>query len=488
MKKIIVFTALIVFTAGQITAQTADDALRYSQSFYEGSARNMAMGGSFSVLGADFSAASVNPAGMGLYRGYEFSISPELTFKNANSVYNGVANGDSRTVFNLSGFSYVMAKKLFSAKKSDWKYVQFSFGMNRLNNFNSRLYMAGPNAYNSKMDVYLQWANGIPYSQIEDDTYGDYSFDLNPAWNLYLIDTIPGTIDQYYSPVPPGGIFQKETVSSKGSINEYAFTFSGNYNDRVYLGATIGMPYIRYFSKSVYTETDIADTIPTFNQWSYTENLATTGWGINLKLGIIVRPLNWLRIGAAFHTPTYYSRLHDTWSTTTYADLPGLDPSYVDSPTGDFDYNMTTPLKAVGSVGFIIKKQGLISLEYEYTDYAMARFSAPGTDYSNTNKDIKDYYGAGHNFRGGIEWRFGPVSLRGGYAYYGSPYQNNLNNASRRLLSAGLGFSTGDFVVDFAYVNTKYSEDYYFYSFPDLSPVNNSFSENRVVATVKFRF
>lgn len=497
MKKIIVLATLFALLFGQLEAQTADDALRYSQSFYEGSARNIAMGSSFSVLGADFSAAAINPAGLGLYRGYEFSISPELAIRNSNSVYNGVLNSDSRTVFNLSGFSYVMAQKVFSAKKNDWKFVQFSLGMNRLNNFNTRLNMAGPNNFNSRIDAYLQQANGIPYKQIEDDIYGDYAFDLNPAWNLYLIDTIPGTDNLYYSPVPPGGIFQRETISSKGSINEYSFSFSANYNDFVYLGATVGMPYIRYFSTSVFRETDIADTIPTFNEWSITQDLATTGWGINLKVGVIIRPANWIRLGAAVHTPTYFYSMRDTWSTTTYADLPGLDPSYVTSPVGNFNYNITTPFKAIGSAGFIIKKQGLISLEYEFTDYSTARITAPGTDYSVDNGDIKHYYGPAHNLRAGAEWRFGPLSLRGGYAYYGSPYKNNFNDASRKSVTAGMGYSTGKFIIDLAYVHTTYSEDYYMYSLSSgntfnenmyVAPVNNSFKENRFVTTVKFRF
>jgi UDP-N-acetylenolpyruvoylglucosamine reductase len=83
MKKIAILTALVISIL-QGYSQTADDALRYSQDFYNGSARNMSMGSAFSTPGADFSAASINPAGLGLYRGDEMSITPQLNFVTAN--------------------------------------------------------------------------------------------------------------------------------------------------------------------------------------------------------------------------------------------------------------------------------------------------------------------------------------------------------------------------------------------------------------------
>lgn len=487
MKKIVVLTILVIFYL-QSFAQTADDALRYSQNFYEGSARSMAMGNAFGALGADFSVASTNPAGLGLYRGFEFSITPELNFRNTESTYYGTHELDNKAVFDLGSIAYVSSQKLFSAKKSDWKYYQFSFGMNRLNNFNTQLNMVGDNPNSSKMDAYLALANGTPYNQIEDDPNGVNAFDLKPAWDLYLLDTIPGTIDQYYSPVPPGGISQREQVNTSGSINEYSFSISGNYNDFLYLGASIGMPHIRYFYQSVFSETDVADTIPTFNSWSYKQNLQTIGWGINLKLGAIVRPLPWLRIGAAFHSPTYYYNMHDTWSSTTSANLPGLDPQQITPPTANFSYVLTTPFKAIGSVGITLLQQGALSFEYEYTNYSSSRFSADQADFSSTNSDISKSYGAGNNFRAGAEWRFGSVSLRGGYALYSSPYKNNLKNGKRQLLSGGIGFSAKGFNLDFAYVHATWNQDYYMYNFWNLKPVNQAYKNNQFVATLKFRF
>jgi len=110
---------------------------------------------------------------------------------------------------------------------------------------------------------------------------------------------------------------QSQAVETHGSTNEWFVSAGANFNDILYIGATLGLPYTRYLRTTTYFETDIADTIATFDNWSVTEDLYTRGMGVNFKIGAIVRPVDWLRIGAAFHTPTYYWGMRDTWSTYT---------------------------------------------------------------------------------------------------------------------------------------------------------------------------
>jgi hypothetical protein len=62
----------------QASAQNQVDALRYSQIYPGGTARSTAMGGAFGALGGDFYSASLNPAGLGVYRSSEFTFTPEL--------------------------------------------------------------------------------------------------------------------------------------------------------------------------------------------------------------------------------------------------------------------------------------------------------------------------------------------------------------------------------------------------------------------------
>jgi hypothetical protein len=67
MKKISIIILAVLAIGSSVFAQTVDDALRYSQIFYGGTARFMSMGGAFTALGGDMSSLSQNPGGLGVY-------------------------------------------------------------------------------------------------------------------------------------------------------------------------------------------------------------------------------------------------------------------------------------------------------------------------------------------------------------------------------------------------------------------------------------
>lgn len=483
MKRSIIILSLAAFFFSA-NSQTVDDALRYSQQFYEGTARNMAMGGAFGALGADFSTASTNPAGMGLYRSSELIITPEVSSLLTKSTYNNSYTEDSKSIFNLANFGYVQTSKI---SNTGWKYFQFGMGMNRLNNYNTNQYMRGENLENSRLDIYAQDADGINYSVI--DNSNNYPFDLYPAWYTYLIDTVPGYTDFYYTPVPFAGTMQEQSIRSTGSTNEWLFSFSGNYSDKLFVGATIGLPYIRFKRETFYKESDVADTIPWFNDWSVKENLVTTGWGINLKVGFIYQPVKWVRIGGAIHTPTYYWSLNDSWYTTHRADLEWDASSYT-SVTGKYQYRLSTPMRVIGDAAFIIQRVGLLSFEYEYVDYSTTKFSASDFGFNDVNSGIRSSYKSTHNFRVGGEYRLGQASLRAGYNYYTSPYANNLNDGERMTISGGIGYNFGSASIDFAYVRSLTDEDYYMYSSETIQPnaVQNTFRGQLFALSLKTKF
>ena len=114
-------------------AQYVDDALRFSQIYWQGTGRSMAAGSAFSALGADFLTASTNPGGLGVYRNYDLSVTAEVFVNNVNSIYNGTTSNASKSMFDFSNIGYVMTKEFGKGGKG-WLYYQISFGMNRLNN------------------------------------------------------------------------------------------------------------------------------------------------------------------------------------------------------------------------------------------------------------------------------------------------------------------------------------------------------------------
>ena len=116
-----------------VNAQFAEDALRFSQVYWQGTGRSMATGSAFGGLGADFLTASTNPGGMGAFRSYYLTVTPEVYVNSTSSTYNGTSTDASKSMFDLSSLGYVMTKKIGSGGRG-WKFYQISFGMNRLNN------------------------------------------------------------------------------------------------------------------------------------------------------------------------------------------------------------------------------------------------------------------------------------------------------------------------------------------------------------------
>ncbi|MFO7862810.1 MAG: hypothetical protein R6U85_02320, partial [Salinivirgaceae bacterium] len=136
MKRFI--TLLVAVASLQATAQIADDALIISRYNYDGSARSQAMGGAFTALGSDLTNASLNPAGLGLYRSSEFGISMTGNMSKSDAMYLGVNSSSHhyRTILPNIGFamSAPNVNKMANGEGPDsWT---FAVGYNQIHTFN----------------------------------------------------------------------------------------------------------------------------------------------------------------------------------------------------------------------------------------------------------------------------------------------------------------------------------------------------------------
>jgi hypothetical protein len=479
MKKICLTLTLLGMLAGATFAQNQLDALRYSRLNPSGTARFVAMGGAFGALGSDFSALSVNPGGIGLYRSSEFSITPSFSTTTTESKLNGNFREDSRYNFNLGNVGIIMTNNPgLKNPNSPWKNMQFAFGLNRLANFNNRVQMNSNNNVSSYLSSYPGMANGqSPNALGRFDTYLAYSTDL-----LFVTDSATWA---YGVDLPYGGVNQRKTIESKGSMNEMIFTFGGNYNDRLYIGATLGVPFIRYEEVATYAESKLEGEGTVFKNLKRVDNLETTGTGINFKFGMIVRATNWLRLGGAVHTPTFFSSMSDTYSSSLTS---GFENGYTatESADGYFEYELNTPFRAIGSLGFVIGKSGIISADYEFVDYQTARLRSREYDFYNENESIRDQFQKTNNLRLGTEWRYGGLSFRGGYAFQDNPYKSGVNSALTSY-SFGLGVREENFYVDLAWVHSYYDDEYYMYS-GLVNPAYTTTTNNSFLLTLGFRY
>ena len=431
MKKIITLIVFIALVSLKTNAQNEIDALRYSNLTFGGTARFIATGGAFGALGGDISTLSINPAGLGVFRSSEFSFSPSIYTSETSSKYLEKTSGDIKYNFNFGNIGFISTYKLRRPhdEGQGWEYLNFGFAVNRLANFNNRFLIEGNNYENSLITDYLSKANGKLIDELN-------PFDTELAYNTYLIDPID-TIGNYSSVVPvSGGVKQSKSITTSGSMNEMAISLGGNYNDQFFIGGTIGFPFIRYFEQSTYRELDI-DTISTFKAFSLNEDISTIGSGINFKLGMIFIPVKYVRLGAAVHTPTFFT-MKDNYTRTMISDFDDGRSYLSSSPNGKFDYELNTPMRIIGSIGFIIGEFGLISADYEFIDYSEARLRAKSYKFFEENDAIQTNYRAQNNIRLGGEVRLEPITIRGGYAIYGSPYKTGINDGERTSLSFGI--------------------------------------------------
>jgi len=479
MKKLTLITGIGLLCSYSSMSQNDIDAMRYSQITFGGTARFSSMAGSMGALGADFSTLSFNPAGIAMYRKTELMISPALYFNRATSTFHNREAEDSKLNFNIGNLGFVGTFKM--KESSPWKTVNFGFGFNRVNNFHNRTLIEGENKTSSLLDTYVNSANGSSSRDFD-------GFSTNLAWQTYLINPTD-TINLLYDHVIKNyGQFQRKSSESSGRMGETVISFGGNYNDRLLLGATLGILTTRYFEDVTFEERDEKDTISGFEYFTLTQSLTTRGSGVNFKLGAIFKATDWLRLGAAVHTPTVLT-LKDNYSSSMQSNLDNGDHYEEESPKGAFDYTITTPMRAIGSAAFIIQKRGLINVEYEYVDYSDAKLNSTPNVFSNVNSAIRSKYTSTQNIRVGGEVRLDPIAIRLGYALYGSPFAAGENkNAARTSYTAGLGYRENNYFVDFAYVLTMHQEDSYLYDPKIVDATKGKFRSSHFMITLGARF
>lgn len=480
MKKILFLATLCSITLFSLKAQSDIDAFRFSQAEWEGTARFMGAGGAFGAVGAEFSALNINPATIGVYKKHEITFTPlVISVSKATSSYNNSSNTYLNTNYNLNNAGAVFVIPFMETTK--WNSMQLGFGYNRTKDFNNVFRVEGTSINSSIADQFLSIANGTS----ADNLTGDAAL----AFNTWFIDSVSGSNNQYYSPFSKENVKQEKYTRMSGAIDEMVVSIGGNYNDQIYVGMTVGVPFINYREQSNYSEIDDEDFDVLIDEFEMEDVLTVSGVGVNLKLGLIYQPVDFFRFGLAFHTPTYYGNLKDrfTRNMISYYD----DGGYSDNPeyNNSFNYKLNTPLRAIGSVAFLIQKRAFISADYEFANFGMAAMYANDYSFSDENENISNKYGACHTIRVGSEIFLSEIFLvRLGYNFRSNPYKEDINFSPTHLASAGIGLRFNSLFIDLAY-NIKFSqEDYWLYDASFVNAAQNKYVTHRVAATLGVKF
>jgi hypothetical protein len=504
-----------------VFAQFPDDALRYGFPLMGGTARNLAIGGAMGSLGGDITAAHINPAGIGLYKNKEFVLSPGFNFYNNNFDYRTQQTQAKENAFGYGTSGFVFGSQHDRSRNASSS--AFSISVNQLANYNNRIEYKGFNNFSSWSEQYVEELvrNRATIQQAENN----FIFGSSLAFWTFLVDTIAnasGNVIGYQSLVPlplngtgPEGVVQHNLIETSGGAHEVALSFGNSYNDKLHLGLGLGFPIYRFNKNQTYREDDASgNTNNDFDFFEYKERYSTSGFGFNMKMGLIYRPAERWRLGFAFHTPTW-ANLNDqisssiTTNTEQYTIYPQpaaktSDELKGNTNAGDYNYNLSTPYRAIGSVSFVInevkdikQQKGFVTADIEYVNYRSVRYRADDpsiTDdvnyYNDLNAIIKERFRPAFNLRLGGELKFKTIMGRAGFAYMGSPFANSELKGTRMLLSGGLGYRNAGMFVDLTYQHALIKQSHVPYYLED-KPIPVADGRNNrgmVVLTVGFKF
>ncbi|MBO4811977.1 MAG: hemin receptor [Prevotella sp.] len=420
MKKIFAIAALAMAMLPAAAQETYENA-KIAWGDLNGTARYVGMGGAMEALGADISTIGTNPAGIGLFRKSSASLS--LGFVNQQDA-NTFGGGHT------TNMSFDQAGIIFTSRNSPSSYINFGFNYHKSRNFDYILSAADrlQNASQNKLS-YMKQKNGLLYP-----TYGNGVPDFNSSYPQcnQLDDIYARNILYDYD----NNIWYYENANGYtmdrrhwGYVGDYDFNLSGNINNRVYLGLTIGIHDVHYKHYGEYTETyDVNSPI------QVADDRQISGSGADIKAGVIFRPVEYspFRIGLSVSSPTWYDLT--TRNYTTVSDASGT--AYANE---EYDYKLYTPWKFGVSLGHTIGDYLALGASYEYTDYGSldSRYKT-GRSYSYW---YDDYYDASESddvmnrhtaetlrgvstFKVGAELKAAPeIAVRLGYNYITPMYQ-----------------------------------------------------------------
>lgn len=544
-----IIASSLLLTSAAAMAQSAVDAYSLSSSDFKGTARFMSMGGAFGALGGDLSTLTQNPGGIGIYRSNDLGITLDLDLQSSSATTLGTKITDNQTKFHVNNFGYVGTVNTGS---ETMPFLNFGASYSRAKSFDRRFKGANYNL-NGSYSNYIAGvtsANGSYTGWNETDLEGGVN-DFNPytdtwapwmsilSYNSYVINPRPGTSgdqNQYQ------GLWTDSTqgnsemnIEEKGYVDEYNLSFGGNFVNTVYWGIGFGITDISYTANAFYDEELDNAAIPAAANSSEIINgnayygldswKNVTGSGYNFKIGLIVKPINELRLGLAVHTPTYYSLTQRSWARIDYSYESNVI-GYAETNNGwdyEIDWKLRTPWRMIASVAGVIGGRGIISFDYEYRPYqnmAIRNYNGDPFSYSGDpgdflKGDIEDYYQSSNIFRVGLEYRLTPSwSLRAGTNIETSPSTAYARSADANIytegpedcgtmpsytmdkttsyVTCGVGYRYKALYIDGAYVYKNQKAEYRPYTPNDFTAIpaatDLTFSSSQIVLSLGVRF
>lgn len=529
--KIFLGTVCAIVLSYPVLAQTTIyDANRLLGTDLNGTARYIGMGGAMGALGGDITTMSTNPAGIGIYRSNDVMVSFGFANNGMKTEYPGQTNELNDFFGSFDNAGFVFAYKI--GNQTPLRYVNFGFNYRRTKSFNRNSFMGGTYLSSQTQQMAdMTNASNVGVSALEaNNAY----FDSNVPWlgilgyDSYLVnpwykDGKLGGFDPYYMQGDETDAVYR--ARERGGLNEFDFNLAFNLYDRVYFGATVGVYYLDYTRNSNYSEDYFyQDNGEWMTAGGYTLNnyYHSSGTGVDVKLGMIVRPFenSPLRIGAAVHTPTFY-RITEYTSASIDFDVDVLNEndvyvqqtgntytqdSYGNDMRSETVNKIVTPWRYNLSLGYTIGSAVALGVEYEYADYSRTKLKYDdGITMSVETEDARNMLKGVSTIKAGAEFKIVPeFAFRVGYNHITSAMiddafkylpsnsvrtdteYSNLKSANNYTF--GIGYRGESFYADLAYQFNTYKEHFYAFDNIDLTRTKVINKNSKVVCTIGMRF
>lgn len=452
------------------SAQNISDVLRYSSENTQGTARFQGMGGAFGALGGDLSALNINPAGAAVFNNNLGTISGSLYNRDNSINYNGSSTNSSPNYVEINQAGGVLVFKSTN-QDAGWNKVALALNYDITENFDNNIFAAG--ATTEGIDNYfLNFAQGVPFGDILlqdgefiEDAYLDIGanqgFGDQQAFLGYFGGLIDPTVSEndntaYVSNAGYNSVDQEFSRITTGYNSKFTLNVGSQYKERLHVGASLNFHNILYTRYDEFTETGY-NSNSEIQRTTFDNSLFTQGAGFSLSVGAIAKLNDFVRIGGSYQSPTWY-RLEDELSQRISSDLADEDIGFINFDQVNIfpTYKLKTPAKITGSLALIFGKSGLLSFDYGYQDFSTAQLG-PTSDanFAAVNTDVANELGAVSSFRLGGEYRIERFSLRAGYRFEESPYENSNAFGELNSISGGIGFDFGNSRLDFALNRTE---------------------------------
>jgi long-subunit fatty acid transport protein len=472
-----------------VAAQDFNDAYRFSRQELTGTARFIGMSGAFGALGGDLSSLRINPAGSAVFIDNKVAFTIEQNFNGLTTNF-GTLSSQTRDV-NESNFDLTQAGMVFvynnNNEQATVNKLTFGISYDRTFNHDARFSAAGETS-ETIGDYFVDRANGIevtnfiPNNQSFTGLYGDlgrqFGFAAQEAYLAYetfLIDPLAQDNATYLANVN-SNTFTNDMLTRESGLNgQLSFNLGSQLMKKLYLGMNLNFHFVNYDRFSSYLETNNGSGDIT--EIYYENDLRTRGTGFSFQLGAIYKPIQQVRLGLAYQSPTWFTiedeiaQGLEIFSQSQNGFVSAFPDSIILFPS----YNFRTPGKATFSLAYIIGKSGILSADYSYQDFSNQEFTSTG--FQNQNANIDALFQATNNFNLGGEYRYGKISFRGGYHFAESPYTDGLIIGDTNGFSLGLGYNFGNSTLDFAWRRTYLERND---GFVQTGLVNRAFVENTI--------